>query len=292
MSRKLVLVLLASLTLAACGTQLTRMDPKTEPVTVDYPDGQSAKLRLEVGVGSLKVTPGSDKLVTGTITYNVKEWTPQTDRQGDNVTLKQNNTSGFNTTGLFDVKNDWVLALGTARPYDLTIANGVAKADLTLGGLPLTGVQIEGGVGDATVNFASPNPQTAENLQIKGGVGAVTANGLLNANAKNVTVESGTGEIRLEFTGESLKQDIAVKVTTGVGAMTINVQKGIPVRVTASQGLGRVTGKGDFMLAGDNVYATSGFDTASGPKISIDVHSGVGAISLNTVEQSGSGTAQ
>ncbi len=288
MSRIVGLALIMILVLSACGTGWTRIDPKTDAIAIDYPGNTPISLRLDIGIGNLKINPGGEQLVQGKITYNIKEWAPQTAVNGGSVTLRQGPTSGIgNLSGLSDPQNDWTLSLGTAKPYDLTIANGVAKADLALGGLPLTAVSVEGGVGNMAVSFDQANPQVADRLSLKTGVGELKASGLLNLNVRNIYAENGTGNLQLDFTGDSLKQDLTVQVKSGVGAVTANFKKGIPVRVVAKQGLGRVKGQGgDFTLMGDDVYATVGFDSAPGPKITITAESAFGEIRLNTISSS------
>jgi hypothetical protein len=285
MSRMFSFVLILVFILSACGTGWTRIDPKTDTISIDYPGDSPTSLKLEVGVGNLKVDSGGQALVQGTITYNIQEWAPQTVVDGGSVTLRQGTTNGLgNLSGLNNPQNDWNLSLGMAKPYDLTIANGIAKADLALGGLPLTAVSVDGGVGSITIRFDQPNPQVAERLSLRAGVGELKASGLLNLNVRNMTAENGTGNMQLDFTGDSLKQDLTVQLTSGVGAVTANFKKGIPVRVVAKQGLGRVKGQGgDFTLVGDDVYATTGFDSAAGPKITITAEAGVGELRLNTI---------
>jgi hypothetical protein len=285
MIKKLALLAVA-LSLVACNalSNATIIDPKTESVSIVYPDSGTAKLRLNLGVGSLKVAPGGDQLVEGAITYNVKEWAPETQTEGNTVTLKQGG-SGLKLNTLGNTKNDWVLKLGTARPYELEIDNGVARADLALGGLPLTKLSVDGGVGEINVTLDKFNPQVADTVKLNSGVGRVQVTGLLNANAKQITADSGAGELVLSFTGDSLKQDLAVAMNAGVGGSTINVKKGVPTRVIVKQGVGKVTGQGgDFTLTSDDVYTTVGFDTATGPKITINLEMGVGNVRLNTMD--------
>ena len=285
MLRILGLALILVFILSACGTGWTRIDPKTDAVSIEYPGNTPTSLKLEVGVGNLKVVSGGQSLVQGTITYNIKEWATQTVVNGGSVTLRQGTTSGLgNLSGLNNPQNDWTLSLGTAKPYDLTISNGIAQADLALGGLPLTAVAVEGGAGSIVIRFDQPNPQEAERLSFKTGVGELKASGLLNLNVRSITAESGAGSLQLDFTGDSLKQDLTVHLTSGVGAVTANFKKGVPVRVVAKQGLGRVKGQGgDFTLMSDDVYATAGFDNAAGPKITMTAETGVGELRLNTI---------
>ena len=94
---------------------LTQIDPRTDPVSVDYPETSPVALRLEIGIGKLNLMPGSEKLVDGMITYNVQEWEPKVAVEGGNVSVKQG--EGWKPWPLWgNMRNEWELKLGSARP--------------------------------------------------------------------------------------------------------------------------------------------------------------------------------
>lgn len=263
------------------GGSTTRIDTRTDPVSIDYLESSPANLRLEVAVGQLKVTPGGDKLVDGTATYNIEEWKPEVVTEGGQVALKQG--KGWSIPPFWgEMKNEWDLRLGTARPLALSVAKGLASIDLALGGIPLTDAVIETGAGKATVSFDRPNPQLASRVELKSGVGELVATGLLNTGAQEIKVQGGMGEVRLGFTGEALKQDMNVNIGLGVGEARIEVKAGIPARITMTQGLGSAKVLGDFQMVADHVYETPGFSLASGPKLTMKVDSGVGAVTVSS----------
>jgi len=260
----------------------TVIDARTDAVSIDYPEGDLAKLRLELAVGKLKVVPGGEKLVEGTATYNVAEWAPKTIVEGSSVTLKQG--EGWAIPPFWgEMKNEWDLRLGTARPLALNVAKGVANIDLALGGLPLANAVIEAGTGKLNVSFDQPNPQTADKVELKGGVGEMVASGLLNTGAQTINVNGGMGEVRLGFTGQGLSHDMTANVGLGVGEAKIEVKAGVPVRVTLSQGLGSTRVSGDLHAVAEHVYETPGYALASGPKLTMKVSTGVGGVSITTV---------
>jgi hypothetical protein len=263
------------------GSTLTQIDPKTDVVSADYPAGSPAKLRLEIAIGKLNVVPGGEKLVDGMATYNVQEWAPEVGAEGDTVTVKQgHNWLLWPIWG--SMRNEWELKLGTARPYELSVTKGVAQGKLALGGLPLTSAQIDTGTGEATISFDSPNPQQADQVVIKSGTGEVKIDGLLNANAKNLSVRSGTGRVELGFTGEKLQQDTNADVSLGVGEAVIEIKPGVPTRVSLSQGLGNARVLGNFTAVGEHVYETPDFAAAAGPKLTMKIGSGVGSVTVRT----------
>src|SRR5689334_23764248 len=96
------------------GLQLTPIDPRSDAISIAYPDGEAVKLRLEMGVGQLNLKAGGSNLLEGTATYNVQEWTPETVVEGNSITLKQGHA--WNVLGFWgSYRNEWDLAVGTAR---------------------------------------------------------------------------------------------------------------------------------------------------------------------------------
>jgi hypothetical protein len=263
----------------------TPIDLKTDTISVNYPETGPADpvhLRLEVGVGKLTAAPGSAQLVDGTATYNIKEWSPEMAVNGGKVTLKQGN-AGLLLPWWDSLRNDWDLKLGTAQPYELTVAKGVGEGTLALGGIPLTAAKIEAGTGQTTISFDSQNPQQASQIVFNCGAGELKASGLLNANATSFRANGGAGEMRLGFTGASLNQDMDVQIGQGVGEAKIEIKAGIPARVTIGQGLGDVRVSSDFTRTADHTYETPGYASATGPKLTMKINSGVGSLSVKTV---------
>src|SRR5258708_7724468 len=132
--------------------KMTRIEPKTDRIAIAYPTATPVKLRLEMSVGKLKITPGTDKLVDGTATYNIQEWTPEISLDGGSVTIKQGR--GFNMVGSWtDTQNYWELALGTTLPFELSLQKGVGESTLALGGIPLIGAVFNTGTGVTTISL-------------------------------------------------------------------------------------------------------------------------------------------
>lgn len=259
----------------------TRIDTTTTPISIEYPAAQPVRLKIEIGVGKLRIGPGGEHLVEGNATYNIQEWAPQTVVEGGNVTLKHGQFMNV-WPGKERFINEWDLALGTAQPFDLTVQKGVADATaIDFGGLPLTGLTFQAGAGETAITFDQPNPQSADRVDFKAGAGKLGVRHLLNANAKVITVEGGAGELRLEFDGEPLQHDLHVTVSMGVGELIVSLKDGIPVQANVNRGLGGVEVLGNFREVGRG-YETPDFATATGPKVQLDVKAGVGSIKLRT----------
>jgi hypothetical protein len=264
-------------------TSLTRIDAKTETISAPYPEGNDVQLRVVAKVGKLEVTPGGDRLVDGTVTYNVEEWTPSVVTEGDKVTVDQE--LGMHVVGSWqNVVNDWKLAVGTARPFALSVSKGAGESTIELGSVPLVSATLEMGAGKAQVGFAKPNPAACSSVKVQLGAGTLVVNGLLDANTERFSFDGGAGELTLGFTGERLQRSMTAVANAGAGKVVVNVKRGVPCQVKIKKLLGGVRTQGGFNQTDSQVYETTGFGSASGPVLRVEINTPVSDIILNQVD--------
>jgi hypothetical protein len=250
----------------------------TETFTVSEPlpeDVEVVNLTLTMAAGELDLTGGGEDVLSGQIRYNVEDWEPQLENEGDRIILRQGDGDtnvGIPTNGS-QIINDWELQLGDI-PYDLTVTAGAYDGTLELGGVPLRRLEVRDGASSAQVSFDSPNPEEMSSLSYDTGASSVTLSGLANSNAAQVNFNGGAGEYTLDFSGE-LQRDMDVTAKAGVSSLTIRVPAGTAVEVRVDGGLSDVDLDGGWSQSGDT-YTLSG----SGPTITIDVDMGVGSLKL------------
>ncbi len=264
-------------------TKMTRIDLKTEPISIPYPETETAALRLELGVGILHLKRGGDKLVDGTVVYNVDEWKPEITTEAGRVLIRQH--GGAHIIGNWDkVRNEWDLALGSARPFSLSIGKGVGESYVSLGAVPFEDFRLETGAGESTISFDEPNPRTAGEFSARFAAGKTAISGLLNANASRVSVEGGAGEVTLNFTGAQLQQDMAVNVQIGAGELRLGFKRGIPVSISVNKALGDIQHDGNFVSTSRNSFETAGYALASGHKLTVKVSAAIGSVVLSELD--------
>jgi len=121
------------------------------------------------------------------------EWTPDVVTEGQFVTVKQG--VGLHMLGAWhELCNDWKLALGTAKPFELTVTKGAGESQLSLGGVPLASARIEVGAGKSTHVFDKANPTECSTVKVDLGAGSLRAEGLLNANTERFAFGGGQDE--------------------------------------------------------------------------------------------------
>ena len=261
-------------------TKATTIDPKSDPVSAPYPEGDNPQLRLEINVGTLDLKAGGDALVDGTVTYNVAEWAPRVATEGSRVTVKQD--MGIHFIGAWrNMHNDWKLALGTSKPFGLAVAKGAGEARMALGGVPLTSAQVDVGAGKAYMSFDKPNSVRCSALKVNMGAGSLTVDGLLNGNVERFVFGGGAGEIRLNLTGEALQGPLTATLNTGAGKLVVNLKRGLPCQVTVKKFLGTVHTQGDFRAVSSEVYQTPSFALAGDAAVKVEINTPVAEIVLS-----------
>jgi hypothetical protein len=281
----LIVVLILALTSMACSVtiNLPERDVKTGPtvvedILIDAPAaGESANLSLAFGAGKLWLSPGAgDRLVSGTITYNIPDFKPTVSTTGNRVRIEQGE---LELRGLpnfrSDLKNEWDLQLGQA-PMSLRVTAGAYEGVYELGGLAIEDLEISDGAADSRVSFSEPNLVEMGTLRYTTGASSVRLEGLANANFEDLYFRSGAGSYTLDFSGE-LKRDATVTIETGLGNVRIILPPGVAGRVTFDGSLSNVEMSGEWQRSG-NEYVQSG----SGPQVTFIIKMGVGNLELRS----------
>ena len=286
MFSKIILLALSILALVtlACGLtfNLPITDIKTGPTVsedihvppLDSPD-EVAEITMNFGAGELNLAPGAeDALLSGTATYNIRDFKPEITTDGNQVTIQ---TGDLEIKGIpnfgEDYRNTWDFELGDT-PMELRINSGAYQGRFELGDLALRSLRVADGAADVRLSFSKPNKTQMDTLRYDTGASSVKLSGLANANFEKLSFKCGAGEYTLDFSGE-LQRDAMVTIDAGLSSVTIIVPEGVSARVLVDGGLANVDFGGDWDKMG-NEYIQSG----EGPRISINVKIGAGNVEL------------
>jgi len=264
-------------------------DTTIEEITIPYPEQSPARLEINVSApGNISISAGeTEDFVTGTIDCNKKDWKPEIWQKDDSVRIMQ--APGVEKiAALFsiDARNKWNLKIGNKKPFSLEVKIGICQGEWNLGGLPVTALKMQTGVGKNTIMFDKPNPEVLETCQFDAGAGDIEVRDLLNANFKKLVLKGGVGSMRMNFSGEKLLRNAQVIVTGGVGHFGIMIDKNVPAQIRTAGVVGVSAGSSFERRSGMPVlmgsYVTATFDDAAEPKLEFDVTVGVGLITLDT----------
>ncbi len=284
MVRKAVFLPLIALFLVslACGVNFSLPESsvetgptQVEQINVPKPDASVVELTLSIGGGELILNPGAEQgLVAGQVTYNVADFKPQVEAEGDRISITQGD---LNIEGIpafeEEVVNEWNLALADS-PLDLRIRAGAYVGEFDLGGLRLTNLSVKDGAASVTVDFSSANQSEMDVLDYQTGASSVSLLNLANANFGTLLFESGAGNYTLDFSGE-LKRNANVKIQSGLSTVRLIIPEGVAAEVRFEGGLTNVSTQGDWTEDNDS-YSQPG----QGPKLSITVEMGAGSLEI------------
>jgi hypothetical protein len=255
-----------------------------EKIDVDYPESDNPLLELYVALSRhLEISPGTGKLVEGTIEYDDSDLLPMVNKTKDTVTISQQDK--YLTHRWSVPRNKWKLTLGTAKPYRIKVKTGVMQGELDLGGLPITDLNIETGVGENKVNFDEKNPVTMERMKIQTGMGDIRLNGLLNARFKDMRIDGGVGQLTLNFSGEPPTETVNLRIESGIGALVIEIPEDVPAifKISGLTSIGTPSSiKALERRFGRGVYITPKYEETK-PSMDFDISLGIGGITLRTI---------
>ena len=282
MKRPLIAVMIV-LMLASLACSINLNIPRiqtgaTQTMTVSeaVPSGDGpTKLTLDMGSGTLNLAAGADKLVEGTIQYNVADWKPTIEHPSTSeVTINQSSANSFEGIPTSNIINDWVLKLNSTAPLDLMVNAGAYTGNLDLSKLHLRNLAIKDGASKTRVIFDSPNPEKMDAFTYSTGASQVELRGLANANFASMTFNSGAGDYTLDFSG-TLAQDTSVDIKTGVSNMTIDVPLGMNAKIISTGAIANITPDGTWTV-NDSTYSVSG----EGYNLTIHINMSVGNLKL------------
>ena len=269
----------------ACSISIPSVEIMTGPTTetqIDVPrladPSQEAYVTLLYGAGKIRLAPGAEGLVTGTVRTNLKDFAPIVTVNGSDVRIEQGNLNVDRLPNFRadDVINEWNLKLG-ADPIRLRLTGGAYDGNFDLGGMALTDLYVSDGAATVKVDFSSPNTVSMSSLRYETGASTVELLNLANANFTSMNFRSGAGSYTLDF-GGTLQRDADVDVESGLSTLTIVVPQGTAAEVEVSGGLSSVNASGGWETRDSAHFELAG----QGPTLRIDITMGAGTVNLRT----------
>ncbi|HEX6542127.1 MAG TPA: hypothetical protein VF040_10270 [Ktedonobacterales bacterium] len=254
------------------------------PIEVLYPDAGDLHLRIAEGACRLNIAPGtSDAWIRGSQRDPSGLRPLHVSQEGGTVRLSEQPT----TSGVWD----WLraghgfadvpaidLALGTAKPFRLTVEIGASENRLDLGGVPLSRLTVRHGAGKTAIDFSSPNPQPMTLMEIGAGAGSTELRNLANAHAAEILVEGGMASYTLDF-GGILQQDTHTRITAALSSVEITVPATTAARISTESPLGHVE-LGDGFTAKEGAFWTPAAVEGRTPTLTISANVTLGSLSL------------
>jgi hypothetical protein len=106
------------------------------------------------------------------------------------------------------------------RPFAIAGEVGLGSSSLELGGLALQSLELELGMGEHTLSFATPTAAPVSRLALDSSMGEIEVLLAGNASPRELAIEHGMGELRLDLGGR-WRNDGRVDLSLGMGSCQV-----------------------------------------------------------------------
>jgi hypothetical protein len=263
--------------LGASAPPAAAQDWRTETMSRQLAGQERLEIDLRNAVGTLRVRPANARtLFSMNLSYDAEVFRAVTEFDGERATLglegrdRDLRIKKGNRTPEMDVR------LSPAVPLDLSLDFGAGRAEVDLGGLRLSDLDIETGASETRLDVSEPNREVLRSARIAVGAAQFTAERIGNLNAEQLSVDAGVGHVVLSLDG-SWQRDLDIDVEMGVGAIEIRIPRGIGLKLVKESFLTALDAPG-MDRDGDAWYSSDW--TSAERRITIDVEAAFGAIDV------------
>jgi len=271
------IVLAGAATMIATPSVASAQDWETISASRRQGEVSTFDVRVRYGVGRFQVRPAESGILYDVrLRYDKDNFDPVidyedgrlevgTDAQGRSVNVKEDD-------------GEMVLQLSRDVPTELVLEFGAVRANLDLGGMTLTDLDIQTGASESTIDFSAPNRGRIRTAEMQVGAADFTAENLGNLNADRLDFSAGVGEVVLDF-GGSWERDMEVDLSMGLGSLELHIPEGVGVRLQKDSFLTSLEASG--LVKDGDVWYSRNWDDAS-RRLTIDIDAAFGSIRVVT----------
>jgi hypothetical protein len=192
--------------------------------------------RIEYAAGTLRVAPGKPtELYRMDLSFDENRYLPVSDFNSSSGTavlgLRPAGESGVHVVSQRQLRQLAAIALSPAVDLSLNLALGAVDADLELGGLRITNLDLKTGASRTAVHFSDPNGIRCQRARFSAGAAEVSVFGLGNTRCDEIQFDGGIGKVLLDF-GGAWSSSTRVEARMAVGGLTLRLPRKVGVRIT------------------------------------------------------------
>ena len=241
--------------------------------------------QLEYGAGSLRLEPGKPgELYRMNLSYDADRFVPISDYNASSrivvLGLEAKGKSGVRVVSRNQLRQAAVVAISPRVDLSVDLSLGAVDADLELGGLRLSELDLKTGASQATIRFSSANPMRCRRASFSAGAAEVTVLGLGNSRCEEIVFDGGVGKVLLEFGGVATSS-AKVAVTMAVGGITLRLPRQAGVRISMDQFLSSFEPAG--LVRSGNAFVSTNYDGAE-RRLDFDLTTAVGGVDVEWLD--------
>jgi hypothetical protein len=241
--------------------------------------------RVEYGAGSLRVEPGRpEELYRMNLSYDQDRFVPVSDFDASSRTvvlgLRATGQGGVRVVSRNQLRQLARIAISPRADLALDLSLGAVDADVELGGLRISALDLKTGASRATVRFSRPNGMRCRQATFSAGAAEVSVFGLGNSRCDEIGFEGGIGKVLLDFSG-GWSSSAHVEVKMAVGEITLRLPRRVGIRLAMDKFLSSFEPAG-LVRRGDS-FVSPNYDSAE-RRLDLDISTAVGGVRVEWVE--------
>jgi hypothetical protein len=241
--------------------------------------------RLEYAAGSLRVAPGRPaELYRMDLSYDQDRYVPVSDFDASSgsvvLGVRPAGEGGVRVVSRKQLNQMAAVTLSPRVDLTLGLTLGAVDADVDLGGLRVTRLDLKTGASRAVVRFSQPNAARCTRATISAGAAEVSVLGFGNSRCDEIEFEGGMGKVMLDFSG-GWSSSAQVDVKMAVGELTLRLPRRIGVRITMDKFLSSFESAG--LQRRGNEFVSPNYDRSQ-RRLNLDLTTAVGGVNVEWVE--------
>jgi hypothetical protein len=241
--------------------------------------------RVEYGAGSLRVEPGQPgELYRMNLSYDQDRFVPVSDFDASSRTvtlgLRAAGQGGVRVVSRSQLRQLATIAISPRAELALDLSLGAVDADVELGGLRISDLDLKTGASRATVRFSRPNGMRCRRAAFRAGAAEVSVIGLGNSRCDEIEFEGGMGKVLLDFNGV-WSSSAQVAVNMAMGELKLRLPRRVGIRLAMDKFLSSFEPAG-LVRKGDS-FVSPNYDSAE-HRLDLDISTAVGDVSVEWVE--------
>ena len=241
--------------------------------------------RLEYAAGSLRMAPGEpNELYRMDLSYDEDRFVPVSDydaAQGAVVLgLKSAGNAGLRVSSRSQLQQVASVAISPRVDLSLELNIGAADAQVELGGLRLSSLDLSTGASKTVVGFSRPNATRCQRASFSAGAAEIAVTGLGNSRCDEIEFEGGVGSVTLDF-GGAWSSSSRVKVTMAMGGLTLRLPRNAGVRIAMEKFLSSF--EPQVLLRQGDAFVSQNY-SKSPRHLDLDITSAVGDVDVEWID--------
>jgi hypothetical protein len=249
---------------------------RTVTMSRQLEDNDPVRVFVEYGAGQFNVrSVDEDLLYRMNLRYDEERFEPIADYSGDRLQL---GVESIRRRINVNRRQSGSLELELARgvPMDLDLEFGAVQADIDLGGLALTDLELSTGASESVIDISEPNPIEMGSATFEVGAAEFTLRNLGNLNTERIEVDAGVGSLTIGLDGR-WQRNARLSIDMGLGALELRIPEGLGIRLRKDSFLTSLDSQG--LIKRGDFYESPDFADAE-RTVTIDLDAAFGSVSV------------